>query len=342
MDASFYTDDFAQASEYLRLALALLSKHQIPPSPFNFRLGYDAVAGNNETLKTALEEAIERPGGASSENLWDLYRQNFIQDDKTLDAMRQELRRIITSVQGQFEHSGNSLSRYTDTLNHFSEFLDSPTPPEAMTTEVDKVIQETRSTEQLQRQMETQLSSIVAEVTSLRNELEQVRQESLTDALTGISNRKAFDVTLEKTVHQAREQKAPFSMLLADIDHFKQFNDTHGHLVGDKVLRFVATTLKRCLKGKDLVARFGGEEFAVILPQTDLKGAEAVAEQIRQSVSAGSLKDKTNKKSYGRVTISVGMAQFAEDDLPNALVSRADQALYLAKERGRDRIERVA
>lgn len=130
-------------------------------------------------------------------------------------------------------------------------------------------------------------------------------------------------------------------MLLADIDHFKQFNDTHGHLVGDKVLRFVASTLKRCTKGKDYVARFGGEEFSIILPQTDMKGGSIVAEQIRNAVSSGDLKNNQTGESYGRITMSIGVGQYRSDDLPNCLVQRADIALYLAKERGRNRIEQA-
>jgi len=112
--------------------------------------------------------------------------------------------------------------------------------------------------------------------------------------------------------------------------------------VGDKVIRFVALSLKRCLKGKDMAARYGGEEFAVILPDTALKGAEVIAEQIRKAVSSGVLKDKKINEDYGRITISIGVAQFRSNELPHDLVRRADNALYLAKNRGRDRVEQAA
>jgi diguanylate cyclase len=341
-DVNPYTDDFVQASEYLRLALSLLTKHQIPPSPFNYRLGYDAVAGRNEPLRTVFAQLVEQSDGSSEENLWHLYRQMFIQDDAALQAMRQELRHIITDLHGQFETSGHSLSSYRSALNRFAEILDAPYTPAALAVEVDKVIEDTRVTEQVQQQLGQQLSNMADEIAYLRNELEQVRQESLTDALTGVLNRKAFDAALEQAVQGAWETKSPFCVLLADIDHFKQFNDTHGHLIGDKVLRFVASTLKRSLKGRDLVARFGGEEFAVILPRTNLAGAHTVAEQIRQGVSSGRLMNKSTNETYGRVTISLGMAQFRMNDSPNSLLARADQALYLAKDRGRNRVERLA
>ncbi len=342
MDPNPYTEDYTQASEYLRIALVLLSKYKVPPSPDNFRMGYDSASGRNEALRTAFEQIAGKQDGSCAENLWRLYSHTYIGNDKAMASMRQELRKIITNMQGQFDQSGKGLANYADTLSHFSELLDGSASPETMAAEVDKVIEDTRATEESQKQLGQQLTSIAAEVATLRNELEQVRQESLIDALTGIANRKAFDSALETSFHEAREQESSFCIMLADIDYFKNFNDTHGHLVGDKVLRFVASTLKRCVKGKDMVARFGGEEFAIILPQTDLQGADAVAEEIRKTVSAGQLKDKKSGNFYGRVTISIGIARFTDRDLPNDLVQRADKALYLAKERGRDRVEQAA
>ena len=338
----YLDDDFSKAFEHFRLAISLLSKHEIPPSPMNFRMGYDYVAGKSQDLKAALDEIVVQPDELSAENLWTMYRQFFIQDDEALEKMRQELRRIIINVQGEFERSGGNLSSYAKTLNRFADILDTSAPPEAMSTEVQKVLDDTRSLEQSQQGLESNMSSIMTEIGLLRKELEQVKEESMTDSLTGILNRKAFDAALEHIVHSAREEKTPFCVLLADIDHFKQFNDTYGHLIGDKVLRFVASTLKCCLKGKDMATRYGGEEFAVILPQTTLTGAEAVSEQIRKAISSGVLKDKSNGQNFGRVTISIGFAQFRMSELPDDLIRRVDRALYLAKERGRNRVEKAA
>ena len=343
MQANPYSnDDYHKASEYLRLTLKLVSKYKIPPSPLNFRIGYDYVAGKSEELNTTLDEIIDQTEGNPAENLWEIYRRFFVQENKALDKMRQELRRIIVNMQDEFTDSGENLTSYTKTLNRFAKILDTQKSPEMMSVEVQKVIDDTHSMESSQERMESQISSIMVEVESLRKELEQVKEESMTDALTGILNRKAFDATLEQAIQNAHKQSAPFCLLMLDIDHFKQFNDTYGHLVGDKVLRFVASTLKRCLKGQDIAARFGGEEFAMILPQTALTGgAEAISEQIRQAISSGELKDKGNGQSYGKITVSIGIAQFRMQELPNDLICRADRALYLAKERGRNRVEKA-
>jgi len=110
----------------------------------------------------------------------------------------------------------------------------------------------------------------------LREEMESVRKEAMTDALTGISNRKLFDVEFYRMVNEAHVEKKPLTLLMIDIDFFKSFNDSYGHQVGDQVLKLVARTLKDGVKGRDLPARYGGEEFAVVLPETQLEGAVCV------------------------------------------------------------------
>ncbi|MCP3870126.1 MAG: GGDEF domain-containing protein [Gammaproteobacteria bacterium] len=342
MDTHPYPDDYSKASEYLRMALSLLSSHKIPPSPVNYQLGYECIAGRNEALKSNLEQLLEQPAPPNDEDLWNLYRRFCLQDEKALEVIRQELRNVILNIQGDFKKTGGELNRYSNTLNRFANILEQPLSEQAMSLEVQKVLEDTREVKQTHNNTEEQISSVLSEMESMRQELQEVKTESMTDGLTGISNRRALDTTLEKSILEAREQNHTFCMLLGDIDHFKHFNDSHGHLVGDKVLRFVASTLTKCTKGNDFVARFGGEEFAVILPKTDMNGARVVAEHIRKAISSGDLKDRRTGSSYGRITISIGVAQFSADDLPHTLLQRTDDALYRAKQRGRNRIERAA
>lgn len=337
---SAYSDNFKKSSEFLRLTVALMARHQIPSNPHNYQIAYDYVSGSNKALKEDFDKLIAQ-GQPSEQQLWSLYKQYFVRDGSYIKAMRKEIRHIITTLLDEFGYSGGQLSNYSHTLHQFIDILDADTPSGKMLKETEKVIEETHAMEQSQKHFEKQIVSVMAEIDTLRKELDQVKEESKIDTLTGISNRKAFDAKLEHTILKSRENNKPFSLLILDIDHFKKFNDTYGHLVGDKVLRYVAGSFKDNVKGNDFVARFGGEEFAIILPDTNINGALIVSQQIREAISAGKLTEKGAETSYGRITISIGTTQFRASDLSHELLSRADKALYLAKERGRNRVEKL-
>ncbi|MDR2876907.1 MAG: GGDEF domain-containing protein [Chromatiales bacterium] len=336
-----YKESREQAAEYLRLTLALLSKNGIPVSPLNYRMGYDSVAGNNNILEKTLELVPKDAVASLDEHLWLAYQQAYAHEIETLNNIRSELRGIIISLQHDMQHSGSTLSEYALKLNQFSEFLIEVNTPEGLNKEIEKTIAVTNDTAQGQRSIGLQIAQVSSDLDALRQELVQVRKESLTDHLTGLSNRKAFDTAIDDHIQNARSNKSVFSVLIADIDHFKAVNDKYGHLVGDKVLRFVAATIRRCIKGKDFAARFGGEEFAIILDNTNITGAGIVAEQIRQAIYSGVIKDVDQNRALDHISISLGIAEFRDNDLAHSLLRRSDEALYLAKQRGRNRVEKI-
>jgi diguanylate cyclase len=160
----------------------------------------------------------------------------------------------------------------------------------------------------------------------------------MTDGLTGIANRKAFDEKLRQEAMASMENGKPLSLLLLDIDHFKKFNDNHGHQVGDQVLRLMAETLELNIKGQDFAARYGGEEFAIILPQTTLDSAKQAANMLRHNVETHNIVNKSNQNKVGRITVSIGVATFRFGEPLARLIERSDEALYLAKSRGRNQV----
>lgn len=342
MTGELYEDEPQQAAEYLRLAIALLGQHQIPISPLNYRIGYDYVSGKDHKIIEAFDELVKYNSAPTAEDLLDTYRKFYIQDFDVLESLRQELASILSSAQGDFSNSGDHLVGYADRLSRFAEKLGVMDASAELSAEVGQVIADTRETEQSHRNMQVQLTHMSSELETLRKELDRVREESMTDALTGVANRKAFDSALEQIIQDTQDEESHFALMLLDVDHFKAVNDNFGHVVGDKVLRFVATAIKRCVKGHDLVARYGGEEFAVIMKADDIDSALSIAELIRKTIAAGVLKDKQTQQSYGNVTISIGVAGVSPDALPASLVDNADQALYRAKESGRNRVELAA
>ena len=172
-------------------------------------------------------------------------------------------------------------------------------------------------------------------VTRLRQSREELERLSRTDGLTGLPNRRHLMETLEKEVRRAKRNERPFSLLMVDVDHFKRYNDTFGHLAGDEVLKRLAQVLTAAIRTADYAARYGGEEFTVVLPETPLESALEVAERIRAKME----EQQFGPDGAGRVTLSIGGAEHpADGNTVEAVTSAADAALYAAKEYGRNRV----
>jgi diguanylate cyclase len=203
---------------------------------------------------------------------------------------------------------------------------------------VESLVQTTTEMEQANQKLEARLNASKQEIVRLQENLEAVRSESLTDPLTSLHNRKSFDAALTAAIAAARMSGESLSLVMMDVDHFKKFNDTFGHLTGDQVLRLVALSVKQNVKGQDIAARYGGEEFAVVLPNTILRSAATVADQIRRVVMTKELKKRSTGENLGRVTISIGVATLNPGDTAQSLIGRADTCLYAAKRQGRNRV----
>ncbi len=184
-----------------------------------------------------------------------------------------------------------------------------------------------------------ELNKARAQVLALQRELHRLRDSAYLDHLTQISNRRHMDEVLAREIALAEVNGDPLSFALADLDHFKRLNDVHGHAIGDAVLKHFAALLRKNLKGQDTPTRYGGEEFAVIFPKTTLYGAARATENIRTLFHETDFVLSRDRTSIGRQSVSFGVTQFLPGETMSHLMSRADDLLYQAKRRGRNRVE---
>lgn len=181
--------------------------------------------------------------------------------------------------------------------------------------------------------LQTRLEEAEQKIQSQAEELRTHETEARTDSLTKLANRRAFDQSIEFNLQKFRKERVPFSMILLDVDHFKKFNDTHGHQAGDEVLRVVGRTLKNVVKKTDAPCRYGGEEFAIVLPCTNAAQGRIAAERVRTAIEAAVVPFEGKNLT---VTASIGLAEVATGEQANQLIRRADDAVYAAKDNGRN------
>jgi diguanylate cyclase len=197
--------------------------------------------------------------------------------------------------------------------------------------------------EQQQQELEKALADSNARLHTLEQESQQLRQrltqehqQAIHDTLTGVFNRLAYEERMEQEFARWKRYHQPLVLLILDIDHFKRINDTYGHKAGDKALKLIARTLQNNLRESDFLARFGGEEFVVLMPQTELSAAIGAANKLREAVEANQFHYQQKRVL---ITISCGATQFKDDDTIDSAFQRADQALYKAKQNGRNRCD---
>ncbi|MCP4116655.1 MAG: GGDEF domain-containing protein [Desulfobacteraceae bacterium] len=335
----YYSENRDQAGEYLRLTLGIISKYNLPADPTCYSVWYEYISGNNQPLKKAIDHTIEsqKPITVSTVNR---FYQTYIADKNRAmtEKLLKEVKEILTDISRYVLATKGELTGHGDRLENLAKELDQAEDLETISAAVDHMIQEAKSLVQSGKHLQGRMTTSSEELASLRRQLEQSRQEAKTDALTGLLNRRGFEERLHTAMAASQSTSAPFSIIMIDLDHFKRVNDTYGHLVGDSILKAFAAMLKQQVKGKDTPARFGGEEFIIMLPDTRLAQARAVAENLRVLLATREWKHKESGRAMGRITISLGISQYRSPEPEKALIRRADTALYAAKQGGRNRV----
>lgn len=335
-----YTHTVEEAQSLAENAFAHMIRNKIAATPDNFEIWFVYAAGTNSELTKSVEEVIAKGHGftaADTQHLSDTFSSDA-KMARAMDEIGQEMDATMNRVAKDLKAVEKGTSEYGVALSDATGKMTKANDPKAMQAMIDELVTATQNMEEHSRALETRLKESTEEVSTLRTSMETVRTESLTDKLTGLPNRRAFDESLRHAQDDAVDAKKPMCLLIGDIDKFKAFNDTYGHQTGDQVLKLVAHCLSQTVKGKDTAARYGGEEFAVILPGTQLSQAMVVAEQIRMMVESKKVVKRSTGESLGTITLSLGAAELKPGEDLTQLIERADTCLYAAKNAGRNRV----
>jgi len=334
--ANDFETSLGESVEVLRKVLPLMSRQRVPTIPQNYAVWFDYVTNRNEDLKREVERRLQEGVEFTPALCRRIYEQFYVDAVRNeVDGLRESMRDAVNSVLKELGELGADITHYSEVLDNCSSSLESPLSQDDVKNLIVTLAKETKVARSRSLEVEGSLGAMAEELADLRAQVNRLSRDSRTDALTGIANRRAFDESLARMMRDAEANAEGLCLILADIDHFKRFNDTHGHLVGDEVIRFVAQEMEQCVKGRDLVARYGGEEFAVLLPTTRLEGALMLGESIRAIIEVEAL--ERDGADY-HVTLSLGVAQYRPGESASNFIDRADASLYRSKALGRNRV----
>jgi diguanylate cyclase len=331
-----YMDSGPRSAEILRLALPSISKHGGSYVPTAYAVWYEHLAGTNARLTTDLNHRLKQSDHLDHDVIVDLYAEHILSRDvcntrllqKSLEVLLDQLEQSTASTSGNAE-------RYEQTLEAGQNELEAVTDTTSLRSLLQKLIDSTRDARTSVGTLRAELDAQQSELRSVRARLGKLETEVVKDPLTGLLNRRGLDQAVEK-LKGAGMDLASSTVLMVDLDHFKRVNDNYGHLFGDQVLCATAKVLSGVIKGRDVAARFGGEEFVVLLPDTPENGAVTLAEQFREAFSRAKVRRTGSDKVIEQLTVSIGVAGPRQGESLDAALDRADAALYRAKNEGRN------
>lgn len=332
-------DDFKKSTANLKKAVPLMMKHHVAATPANYALWYTYVDNVIPQLNRELDGVIENYGvcpPAAGEQLYNNHIASRAETD--MHDLRANIEILVNEVASSVSDTLTDTSQFSKMIDKSFDSLERVEDESMSLEEVMKVIRqlvvESREIRHSTRFLNSQLENATNEIQQLKSQLAEVQQDALFDSLTSLYNRRAFDGDLNTLCRS--EQK--MCLILADIDHFKSFNDNYGHLFGDTVIKAIARRIQLSCRDGIHAYRFGGEEFALIVPNKSLRIARQFAESLRRAIEKLSIKDRRTSEQVGNITISLGVAELQPGEPANALIERADKLLYESKELGRNRV----
>jgi diguanylate cyclase len=317
--------------------LGLLERSQVPPVPAFYRLLYDYVA-DVRSPSTARVAQIVTNGEQVSARLYS----EFVAPYENNETLSQTVARItarLSALDVLIGERAESSRTHSAQLNGVaSTLVGNRLDVGLMLDLIGRLEHANAQVAKTHEQLRDELQTASIELEKTRSELDMLQSGGRLDPLTGLANRGALDQELARVVEQSHLDGGHLSYSALDVDNFKSLNDTYGHQVGDEILRIAARALLASTRQADVTARIGGDEFAAILPGTDLATARQTAERIRRTIMDSDLRGVLGQGVLGGVTVSIGTAAFRRGDTVGTLMERADRCLYEAKRQGRNRV----
>lgn len=333
-------DNYEISAELFRLTLAKLSQLKIAFTPLNYALIYYYLAGDDVKLNEQLDPLLNDIDQWTEEESGRIFDQFICNNNLNKDQakkIRKALSNTVANILGMLIDLTGKTAISNSSLEKHLEHLSSTKDPSEVLDIASEIIADTRSFVDETKHFESSLINTTGEIEALKTELDDARKQATKDALTGLNNRRAFDHALSTAIKSQQTHPETFCLLMIDIDFFKKVNDSYGHLVGDKVLVGLSQVLFKKMRGGDYLCRYGGEEFSIILTNTQISGAFTVAENLRKAIEKLRLKHVKTDQQIGQVTISVGVACYRQGESDISIIDRCDKALYRAKSLGRNR-----
>jgi len=331
-----YSDPIQKASENLRQVIPLISKHKIPVNPANYAVWYEYVSGDNHSLIEEINNRLIQNLPISAEFAQHLFEKHVLMGmPERLESTNNGLKLVVDNTLGNLHKTEADAAHSISELNNTKSLLNNCRDINELHNLVSDILASTQMLSKASSDLKQDLEKSSLEIAKLKEELSAVKEASRTDGLTGLLNRGAFNHELNAVCEQSNTDIA---LALFDIDHFKKINDTYGHVLGDKILQYFSALLQKHAGEDHLVARFGGEEMAMILMNITIEQATSITDTICVALADSRLKKKGQDEYIHQVTVSAGVSMLKTEDSPSSIIDRADQALYQSKNKGRNQV----
>ena len=333
-----YRESANESAELLRLIVPRIAKHGGAYVPSTYALWYEYLSGVNPKLVAALDERLKSEAPLTQGEI-EMFYARYIdaREAGTLEAYQTGLVELMRRLGEIAASSGAGTAQYASTLEQCQKELASISDPGGVQRIISSLVTSTNAVRESTETLQKEVAATRDEMQQLRGQMGALQNLAQTDPLTRLRNRRGFEQAVAEYAVGHGADLGGCSVMIADIDHFKRVNDSYGHLVGDQVIRALAQVLQNCVKGRDISARWGGEEFIVLLPETPGEGAVMLAEQLRSTFAKTRIKRGGKQQDLNdTVTISIGVAHIGKGEQLELAVDRADSALYQAKNGGRN------